>query len=183
MLVVEATRTVATRALMPSFSFEIVCPPAARDGAYGHAGRLYSTKADVMQRSEVRLGTTYLARHCGQLTAVKIVRKERRGWLGLNVRTNRFIHVKSASVLIRPLTAIQAAQLGQLHDYTDMPATGFVRCCPRCGRNGLAKTISSSTTLYLHRVVSKAGTMIYEDSCVVNAQERRHGRNNARAGL
>jgi hypothetical protein len=136
-----------------------------------------------MQGDEVRLGTTYLARHRGQLTAVKIVRKERRGWLGLNVRTNRFIHVKSASVLIRPLTAIQAAQLGQLHDYTDMPATGFVRCCPRCGRNGLAKTISSSTTLYLHRVVSKAGTMIYEDSCVVNAQERRHGRNNATAGL
>jgi len=136
-----------------------------------------------MQGDEVRVGTTYLARHRGQLTAVKLVRKERRGWLGLNVRTNRFIHIKSASVLIRPLTAIRAAQLGQLHDYTDMPATGFVQCCPRCGRNGLAKTISNSTTLYLHRVVSKAGTMIYEDSCVVSKQENQHGRGNATARL
>lgn len=54
-----------------------------------------------MKKSEVTVGHIYRVRVSGQIVPVQLVRENafKKGWTGLNLNTNREIHIKTAARL------------------------------------------------------------------------------------
>ena len=62
-----------------------------------------------MKKENVEIGKTYLVKVSGKLVPVKLIRKYDsfswylHGWVGVNLKTNREIHIKTAAKLHREL--------------------------------------------------------------------------------
>jgi len=55
----------------------------------------------IMQKDEVKIGSTYLAKVSNWIVPVQILGESHSGgWIGINKRTNRKIHIKRAQRLL-----------------------------------------------------------------------------------
>ena len=55
-------------------------------------------------KTDVVIGATYVIRHAGELTHVRIDEEARTGWYATNLKTGRVIRIKSAAKLRRIVT-------------------------------------------------------------------------------
>lgn len=54
-----------------------------------------------MKKHEVEIGRTYVVKVSGNLADVKILGELTKGWFGVNERTGRKVHIKTAARLRR----------------------------------------------------------------------------------
>ena len=68
-----------------------------------------------MNKKEIKIGQVYISKISGELASVRITREwPFGGWIGINLATQRSVHIKSAARLRYPVTPQTADQLAEL---------------------------------------------------------------------
>ena len=75
-----------------------------------------------MNKKEIKIGQVYIAKVSGELASVRITGElapPRSGWIGINLATNRGVHIKSAARLRYPDNARDYGEFRNRHQETD----------------------------------------------------------------